>query len=746
MDIAMHGNSYDVEAVNNTLALGEEGTIDPSHEGGEFEVFENLAREIASSTGQCNETLLRNGCLGCSPLMPTVAFTVRTLSAYREMHRSIPRNSIEAFTKVIGNLHNVPFQPYLQKQFTDAFDIYLEICRRVDKKLDEKVGYLTPTTRLARRCPLCFYKLQDEPNLDFSVLVTMDGNNSLKRIGPTVRKREELFDSRTIDSDRWLTAEEVDHFKNEVAQRPEIPVNNPADFRQDGASTNFPNATTDDGDSSKCADRWKNAGPDQRKRMFGLFEETGIFIAACRHRTVLYGCDMIKSGELAKYPLAIVNRLMNEVGNNIGCAYDIGCTFQKTVQNSSLGAQAKAAELSFMVGAFHGYAHERACQLKWHPLYMKGTGRTEGEACEHIFSSSNDLARGTRHASRFHRHQAIDEHFKFWDQDKYAVLSTYIYNHYKEAVRLIKKFEDELTLDREALKCNDDDFKANFNAEKQYLSNLKKPDPVIGMKKEYARYRVEVSSGQVQNAEALATLYEVMLGIPVRWTADNAEYKQYYKENVETSFRESVDQLERLVVMRISEVTKLNQAGLGVKLREHIVGALSRRSESVRKAISRYNEQAALLGGLTPTVTWQEISKYTFVARSDIRQEKWVQKANHDAGIKYFKLCRAREEIQRLNVEVRRLLTWIHDEGEHMERVIKQLSDSEPLLADALRKKWVLRSSVNMIHLQRLKNLQNEDYYTGSRDSGEANDELEAEIEQDEDFQIIADYIANIND
>jgi len=88
----------------------------------------------------------------------------------------------------------------------------------VDKKLDEKVGYLTPTTRLARRCPLCFYKLQDEPNLDFSVLVTMDGNNSLKRIGPTVRKREELFDSRTIDSDRWLTAEEVDHFKNEVAQ------------------------------------------------------------------------------------------------------------------------------------------------------------------------------------------------------------------------------------------------------------------------------------------------------------------------------------------------------------------------------------------------------------------------------------------------------------------------------------------------------------------------------------------------
>ncbi|KAM6493444.1 hypothetical protein JOM56_011578, partial [Amanita muscaria] len=137
------------------------------------------------------------------------------------------------------------------------------------------------------------------------------------------------------------------------------------------------------------------------KRMFVLFEETGIFIAACRHRTILYACDMIKSGELAKYLLAIVDQLINEVGDKIGCAYDIGCTFHKTLNNS----------------------HLRACQLAWHPLYMQGTGHTEGEGCEHVFSSSNDLARNTHHASRFHRHQAIDEHFKFWDQDKYALLS-----------------------------------------------------------------------------------------------------------------------------------------------------------------------------------------------------------------------------------------------------------------------------------------------------------------------------------
>lgn len=44
----MHGCADDVDAVANTVPLGEEG-IDISHEGGEYEVFENLAKEIGSS-------------------------------------------------------------------------------------------------------------------------------------------------------------------------------------------------------------------------------------------------------------------------------------------------------------------------------------------------------------------------------------------------------------------------------------------------------------------------------------------------------------------------------------------------------------------------------------------------------------------------------------------------------------------------------------------------------------------------
>ncbi len=115
--------------------------------------------------------------------------------------------------------------------------------------------------------------------------------------------------------------------------------------------------------------------------------------------------------------------MLQEMGSNVGCAYDIGCEFSKTVAKSTLGKRAADQNLRFMVGAFHGHAHKQSCQLSWHPLYIKGTGRMEGEGCEHVFSSSNDLARNTRHATRFHRLQAINEHFDFWDEDKYALLS-----------------------------------------------------------------------------------------------------------------------------------------------------------------------------------------------------------------------------------------------------------------------------------------------------------------------------------
>jgi len=182
-----------------------------------------------------------------------------------------------------------------------------------------------------------------------------------------------------------------------------------------------------------------------------------------------------------------------------------------------------------------------------------------------------------------------------------------------------------------------------------------------------------------------------------------------------------------------------------------------------------------LLDPPAPIVSWREIAEYTFIgefdilriARSDIRKERWTLKANRDAAVKYFKLCRAQEEIQRLNIEVCRLLAFIREETRHTKHVIEQLSINDPHLADELRRRWTLRSSVNAVHLQRLQILQSKAYYTGRRDCDgdaagvlqftsnsdlqgiaqlEQNDQVAAENAQERDFEYIANFVASIVD
>ena len=129
----------------------------------------------------------------------------------------------------------------------------------------------------------------------------------------------------------------------------------------------------------------------------------------------------------AKYPLALTNRLIDTFGERLMIGYDIGCGFSKTASNSRLlGPKLVREKCHFCCGSFHGHAHERMCQLQWHPLHIEGVGLEDFEGCERIFSESNRVAGITRHASKFHRRQAIVKHFEHWNLDRYGELCEYI--------------------------------------------------------------------------------------------------------------------------------------------------------------------------------------------------------------------------------------------------------------------------------------------------------------------------------
>ena len=181
---------------------------------------------------------------------------------------------------------------------------------------------------------------------------------------------------------------------------------------------------------------------DKTAWMWGIFDETGIFMALCRHGFVMLVVDMVRSREMwvligdlmnddsdqhskrAKYPLAVTNALLQAFGNRVGIGYDIRCKFGLTVSKSKLGPLADELNLRLLVGAFHGHAHQWLCQLSNLTTYTQGLGLEDLEGCEWFFSKSDALASSTRYATAFHRQQSIVEYFRHTDTfETYANLS-----------------------------------------------------------------------------------------------------------------------------------------------------------------------------------------------------------------------------------------------------------------------------------------------------------------------------------
>jgi hypothetical protein len=192
-------------------------------------------------------------------------------------------------------MHCVPFKPYLLRQFTIAFDLYLSIQNAIDQLVQASLGRDDVDYRIKHSCPSCTYTLEDKAKLKFSMLYTTDGNDSMKRIieretvpeAPasmeettplTLGACSEAKDSRTAGRGVYLTREQVDEWAKEVLME-EVPG-------------------FDDDNDNLCAERWQNMKTELTAKMWRIFKETGLFLALCRHGFVLILVDMVRSGEL----------------------------------------------------------------------------------------------------------------------------------------------------------------------------------------------------------------------------------------------------------------------------------------------------------------------------------------------------------------------------------------------------------------------------------------------------------------
>ncbi|KAH7908465.1 hypothetical protein BJ138DRAFT_993211, partial [Hygrophoropsis aurantiaca] len=457
--------------------------------------------------------------------------------------------------------------------------------------------------------------------------------------------------------------------------------------------------------------------------------------------------------------------VIDTFGSDLGGGYDIGCQFSTTLANSSVGPRAQEQRHTCLVPAFHGHAHKRLCQLLHLALYIKGLGLEDLETCERTFSKSNALASALRYASIFHRQQGIATYFEHNDDfEIYQNISNFLYNNYKQALDIL--YDGQHTLPRlmhELGITSTAVFEEWLEEEKVYLQSLRTEPEEETLQMEYLQKLVNMISSKTtldanqaswitmtpqnpsfgsadisrtrknetarrhaqevyENDLKVVQQLEARLDITRRWVPGDAEWESAAKLVANRKYQRALDTLEGLVVARIFELTKMNRSGTGYKMRKHIAKALQTRSAAIRTALDRYNSAAQAMTPPRRQLNWEEVVEYAFLAdfdllrdaRQNIADRPWATPSARRALDLYYKMCRAREEIARLNIETRRLATYIRDEDIYLRGCEAQLTLSYPELAHQIGIYRNVRGRFNARHLKRINDISKLSGFSGT--------------------------------
>ncbi|KAG6893833.1 hypothetical protein C0992_008500, partial [Termitomyces sp. T32_za158] len=356
---------------------------------------------------------------------------------------------------------------------------------------------------------------------------------------------------------------------------------------------------------SSCAENWKAAAKDENKKMWAIFAESGIFASACWHGFILWICDMIASGELAKYGLAMTAKALEVFQKQFLLAYDIGCTFGTTIKNSSLGPEFKRNECRTCVNAFHGYSHHYLCQLINHPNVIEGVGLEDLETLERIFSASNALGAITRYMTAFRRQVFIDLHFQHWDREKYANLANMLYQNYRQALQVIETNTLDVQHVLQLRNIQEADLDTYIADERNFFSTLEKETDgdlhaiayvellqelwiteaklddasswfrmqtpanyqFVAPEQSYAinlsATRKADTARRQLNKDRKGLLIEILeleqcMNINLRWTPTNSQYQKMAEYVAQRKFEKALDHLQTLVIKRLFELHRLN--------------------------------------------------------------------------------------------------------------------------------------------------------------------------------------------
>lgn len=161
-------------------------------------------------------------------------------------------------------------------------------------------------------------------------------------------------------------------------------------------------------------------------------------------------------------------------------------------------------------------------------------------------------------------------------------------------------------------------------------------------------------------------------------------------------------------------------------MRRHIAKNMQTRSRALRNGIQVYNTAAAAMEPPRPSLDWETISHYQLLqefellndTRADVREKQWAQPAIRETIRLARRLERAREEIQSVSTEARRIHTSIRDENALFTAVLDRLENTcDPMHAVVLEY-TTRRRAANAHVLASLKKLYEHPEFSGNPTPG----------------------------
>ena len=149
----------------------------------------------------------------------------------------------------------------------------------------------------------------------------------------------------------------------------------------------------------------------------------------------------------------------------------------------------------------------------------------------------------------------------------------------------------------------------------------------------------------------------------------------------------------------------------------------------IRTALERYNMAATAMVPPCRQLRWDEVVEYMFLSefdllcdtRQDVSHHPWTTPAGQQAMDSYFKRRHAKEEIARLNIEIRRLVTYIKDEEHYLRACEDALKVQHPGLAHQISIKRNIRGHFHRSHIQTLHTISQLLGFSGMLSPGQSN-------------------------